>query len=285
MALNFTQFGYDLEIDETTSETPPQFTRGGLCSVQLTDDTFDGLDKLVLLFAPDDGRRHTPAVVELSKTDSDGMHYSGAFTRASMLNDGPVLVALAGTTSTQTITSNAYQIRVGKSLDPESGMLADPATLEDIVYRAVDGVNRWTLVRDIELLEDSESIILSFNPAEINDIYIRCYIIGNSSENGTGFTIQASTTNSPGGDFTLYSSNFDSTPSDGLYIRLRGIRIGSKLEDISVNVAKISENADTYAASGHGGHFYWTAPQNIVLKPNVSGVMWAAGSRADMWVR
>ena len=139
MALNFTQFGYDLEVDETTSETPPQFTRGGLCSVQLTDDTFDGLDKLVLLFAPDDGRRHTPAVVELSKTDSDGMHYSGAFTRASMLHDGPVLVVLAGTTSTQTITSNAYRITVGKSLDPEAGMLADPATLADVVAAAVGG--------------------------------------------------------------------------------------------------------------------------------------------------
>lgn len=138
MALNLIQSGYNLEIDETTSEIPPQFTRGGLCSVQLTDDTFDGLDKLVLLFAPDDGRKHTPAVVELSKTDSDGMHYSGAFTRASMLHDGPVLVVLAGTTSTQTITSNAYRIMVGKSLDPEAGMLADPATLADVVAAAVD---------------------------------------------------------------------------------------------------------------------------------------------------
>ena len=138
MALNFTQTGYNLEIDETTSETPPQFTRGGLCSVQLTDDTFDGLGKLVLLFAPDDGRKHTPAVIELSKTDSDGMHYSGAFTRASMLNDGPVLVALAGTASTQTITSNALRITVGKSLDPEAGMLEDPVTLADVVAAAVD---------------------------------------------------------------------------------------------------------------------------------------------------
>lgn len=138
MALNFTQSGYDLEIDTTTSEVPPQFTRGGLCSVQLTDDTFDGLDKMALLFAPDDGRRHAPAVVELSKTDSGGMHYSGAFTRASMLNDGPVLVALAGTTSKQTITSNAYRITVEKSLDPEVGMLADPATLADVVAAAVD---------------------------------------------------------------------------------------------------------------------------------------------------
>ena len=139
MALNFTQTGYNLEIDETTSETPPQFTRGGLVGVELTDDTFDGLDKLVLLFAPDDGRRHAPAVVELSKADSDGMHYSGAFTRASMLHDGPVLVALAGTTSTQTITSNAYRITVGRSLDPEAGMLADPATLADVVAAAVGG--------------------------------------------------------------------------------------------------------------------------------------------------
>lgn len=177
MALNFTQSGYDLEIDTATSDTPPQFTRGGLVSVQLADDTFDGLDKLVLLFAPDDGRRHAPAVVELSKTDSDGMHYAGAFTRASMLHDGPVLVALAGTASTQTITSNALRIMVGKSLDPESGMLADPATLDDVVAEAVDA---W-LKSDAEIagatatavgtyLENNPDVLPTITESQIDSI-------------------------------------------------------------------------------------------------------------------
>ncbi|MCD8357447.1 MAG: hypothetical protein LUE11_12910, partial [Clostridia bacterium] len=140
MALLFRQEGYDLILREDIGAVPPQFTKGTLVSVELTDDTFVYSDKLMLLFVPDDGRRkRAPAIIELHKTTTDDlMYYSGTISRAAMMHDGPVLVALAGMTETDTITSNAYPMIVGKSIDPEEGLLAEPATLSEVIDGSVD---------------------------------------------------------------------------------------------------------------------------------------------------
>lgn len=141
MALNFIQDGYKLSIKEDISAIPPQFTRGALVSVELTDDTFTSVDDLSLNFVPDDGRKHDPARVELIPTDETGMYYAGKIGKAALIVSGLNLVALGGidTATGEVITSIATPILIDRSVDPEAVPVPDSESLAGFIRTAIDG--------------------------------------------------------------------------------------------------------------------------------------------------
>ena len=141
MALLFRQEGYDLILEEDIGAVPPQFTRGALVSVELTDDTFTSVDDLSLNFVPDDGRKHDPARVELIPTDETGMYYAGKIGKAALIVSGLNLVALGGidTATGEVITSIATPILINRSVDPEAVPVPDSESLAGFIRTAIDG--------------------------------------------------------------------------------------------------------------------------------------------------
>lgn len=124
--ITFTQTGDTLKC---TNNELIQFSRNTPVQVTLSDDTFTAAETLMLLFAPDDGRVHTPAAVPLTRS---GSVCTGVIGKAATLKSGLTLASLAGFVGdTRVITSVAASINIQRSLDPEQGAATEPATLKE----------------------------------------------------------------------------------------------------------------------------------------------------------
>lgn len=166
MTIEFTQSGLDLMID---TDGPVQFSRDTPVQVTLMDGTFTSADDLSLNFIPEDGRKHAPARVELTKSDADGV-YTGMIGKAAALVSGITSVALGGiiTSTGQVITSRAERVMIDRSVDPEQGALADPATLADVINEAVD---KWITANGVATGATAEQAAqIEKNKSDIADL-------------------------------------------------------------------------------------------------------------------
>ena len=137
MTIEFTQSGLDLLLG---TDGPVQFSRGTPVQVTLTDDTFTSADDLSLNFIPEDGRKHAPARVPLTKSDADGV-YTGVIGKAATLKASPAAVSLGGivTSTGQVITSRAERVMIDRSVDPEAVPMPDSESLAGFIRTAIDG--------------------------------------------------------------------------------------------------------------------------------------------------
>ncbi|MCD8356253.1 MAG: SGNH/GDSL hydrolase family protein [Clostridia bacterium] len=157
--IEFTQTGDKLTLGNTK---PVQFSRDTPVQVTLTDDTFASADDLSLNFVPDDGRRHSPARVELARSATDSKIYTGVIGKAAMLQAGMALVALGGivTSTGQVINTVGAPICINRSVDPEEAALAEPATLSEVIDGSVDA---WIAANGIPV---DDTLSLAGKPAD-----------------------------------------------------------------------------------------------------------------------
>ena len=134
--IEFTQAGLNLTLD---TDELVQFSRDAPVQVTLKDDTFAAADDLSLNFVPEDGRKHAPARVELTKSDADGV-YTGVIGKAAALVSGITSVALGGivTSTGQVITSRAERVMIERSVDPEAVPVPDSESLAGFIRTAID---------------------------------------------------------------------------------------------------------------------------------------------------
>ncbi|MDO4175695.1 MAG: hypothetical protein Q4D42_13115, partial [Eubacteriales bacterium] len=152
---------------KSTGDWPVQFSRNTPVQVTLSDDMFTSASTLVLLFAPDDGRVHKPAAVPLTRSESV---CTGVIGKAATLQDGFALVALGGMSEdgTQTITTKAERIQIYRSVDPEGGLLAEPALLTDVIEEAVD---KWITTNGVQTGATAEQAAqIEQNTNDIQDL-------------------------------------------------------------------------------------------------------------------
>lgn len=278
--IEFTQSGQDLMLD---TDGPVQFSRDTPVQVTLTDDTFTSADDLSLNFIPEDGRKHAPARVPLKKSDADGV-YTGVIGKAAALVSGITSVALGGivTSTGQVITSRAERVMIDRSVDPEQGALADPATLTEVVDSAVDKRLAWRQLCEADLLEDSESLMMSFRADWVSELFVRFFVAGDSDTSNPGIRIFIRTAN---GDFEIFNCECDGvSPDEALLIRMQGKHIGDIFDDIRVN-AMTAHSTGIVGGDGSHGFATWTNPVTITIKPYVSGVKFVAGSYGELWGR
>lgn len=135
--IEFTQTGLNLTLD---TDELVQFSRDTPVQVTLKDDTFAAADDLSLNFVPEDGRKHAPARVELTKSDADGV-YTGVIGKAAALVSGITSVALGGivTSTGQVITSRTERVMIDRSVDPEAVPVPDSESLAVFIRTAIDG--------------------------------------------------------------------------------------------------------------------------------------------------
>jgi len=149
--IEFTQTGLNLTLD---TDELVQFSRETPVQVTLKDDTFAAADDLSLNFVPEDGRKHAPARVPLTKSDADGV-YAGVIGKAAALVSGITSVALGGivTSTGQVITSRAERVMIDRSVDPEAVPVPDSESLASVIASSVaaylaDNPDLTTTVQD-----------------------------------------------------------------------------------------------------------------------------------------
>ena len=195
--IEFTQTGLNLTLD---TDELVQFSRDTPVHVALKDDTFAAADDLSLNFVPEDGRKHAPARVELTKSDADGV-YTGVIGKAAALVSGITSVALGGivTSTGQVITSRAERIMIDRSVDPEAIPMPDSESLTSVIASSVAAYltanpDLTTTVQDGAvtpektsfLTADSTSTVINKTPNFINLLPTAVDTDG-SVFNGTGF--------------------------------------------------------------------------------------------------
>lgn len=158
-----------------------------------------------------------------------------------------------------------------------------PDVRAQVKQNAEDINNRlaWTKLCEAELLEASDSIMMSFQEDWVSEVFIRFYVAGDSDTVNPGIRVFVS---SADGDFEMCNCECSEvSPDEELYIKTQGKRIGDSIDDVSAIVLALGAEEVVYSA--YHGFTTWTNPMTVTLKPYVSDVKFAAESGGEIWGR
>lgn len=177
MIISFTQRKTELEMDDATSLI--QFSRNTPVSVCLSDNTYLSNTDIPhpnyrYALTWQDKNRINVAKTDL-EYDKETELYYGKIGKAATIFSGLTYVSLAAidVDSGITLTTHSAEVYILRSIDPESAFIDDPASLSDIIDKAVDkwitanGVTTGATAEQVEQIEQNTQAISSLSEESV----------------------------------------------------------------------------------------------------------------------